>query len=146
MKIQDKGLSGKEYKNMDRIELITMSPLVLAYLGDTVFESHVREYLITKNINKKVNDLHKSAVKYVKAKAQATIIHELEAELTEDELRIYKRGRNQKSNTTPKNADVIDYKHATGFEALIGYLYLGKEQERLEYIIGKGIQIVEEHM
>ncbi len=131
---------------MNRTELITMSPLVLAYLGDTVFESHVREYLIRKNINKKVNDLHKTAIKYVKAKAQATIIHELEPELTEEELRIYKRGRNQKSNTSPKNADIIDYKNATGFEALIGYLYLDKNYERLEYIINKGITIVEENM
>ena len=113
---------------MNRTELITMSPLVLAYLGDTVFESHIREYLITKNINKKVNDLHKSAVKYVNAKAQATIIHNIEDQLTEDELRIYKRGRNQKSHTSPKNADIIDYKHATGFEALIGYLYLDKNK------------------
>ena len=86
---------------MNRTELITMSPLVLAYIGDTVFETYVREYLITKNINKKVNDLHKSAIKYVKAKAQATIIHELEEELTEEEMRIYKRGRNQKSHTSP---------------------------------------------
>ncbi len=132
--------------DMNRTELITMSPLVLAYLGDTVFESHVREHLIRQNINRKVNDLHKTAIKYVKAKAQATIIHTLESELTEEELRIYKRGRNQKSNTTPKNADIIDYKNATGFEALIGYLYLSKDQERLEYIINKGIKIVEENM
>ena len=122
---------------MNRTELITMSPLVLAYLGDTVFESHIREYLITKNINKKVNDLHKSAVKYV---------HNIEDQLTEDELRIYKRGRNQKSHTSPKNADIIDYKHATGFEALIGYLYLDKNYERLEYIISEGIKIIEANM
>ena len=106
----------EESINMNRTELITMSPLVLAYLGDTVFESHIREYLITKNINKKVNDLHKSAVKYVNAKAQATIIHN------------------------------IDYKHATGFEALIGYLYLDKNYKRLEYIISEGIKIVEANM
>ena len=74
----------EESINMNRTELITMSPLVLAYLGDTVFESHIREYLITKNINKKVNDLHKSAVKYVNAKAQATIIHNIEDQLTEE--------------------------------------------------------------
>ena len=123
---------------MNRTELITMSPLVL--------ESHIREYLITKNINKKVNDLHKSAVKYVNAKAQATIIHNIEDQLTEDELRIYKRGRNQKSHTSPKNADIIDYKHATGFEALIGYLYLDKNYERLEYIISEGIKIIEANM
>jgi len=131
---------------MNRSELITISPLVLAYLGDTVYESYVREYLIRKNINKKVNDLHKSAIKYVNAKAQATVIHAIEEELTEDEERIYKRGRNQKSHTSPKNADIIDYKHATGFEALIGYLYLSEEHERLKYIIYKGIEIIENNM
>lgn len=128
---------------MDENKLITMSPLVLAYLGDTVYESYTREYLITKNINKKVNDLHKTAIKYVKAKAQATIIHELENELTEEETRIYKRGRNQKSHTKAKNADIVDYKCATGFESLIGYLYLSKDIERLEYIVYKGIEIIE---
>ncbi|MBO3445442.1 MULTISPECIES: Mini-ribonuclease 3 [Clostridia] len=131
---------------MNRTELITMSPLVLAYIGDTIYESYIREYLIRQNINKKVNDLHKSAVKYVKAKAQATIMHEIEEELTEEELRIYKRGRNQKSHTSPKNADIIDYKHATGFEALVGYLHLGDEKERLDYIISKGIKIIEDNM
>ena len=128
---------------MDKSELITISPLVLAYLGDTVYESYIREYLIKKNINKKVNDLHKSAIKYVNAKAQATVIHAIEDELTEDEERIYKRGRNQKSHTSPKNADIIDYKHATGFEALIGYLHLNNEIDRLNYIISKGIDIIE---
>ena len=131
---------------MDNVNLATVSPLVLAYLGDTVYESYIREYLITQNVNKKVNDLHKTAIKYVKAKAQATIIHELEEQLTEEEHRVYKRGRNQKSHTSAKNADIIDYKHATGFEALIGYLYLDKNYERLEYIISKGIKIVEVNM
>ena len=112
---------------MEKTELVTMSPLVLAYLGDTVYETYIREYLIRQNTQRKVNDLHKLAIKYVKAKAQATIIHEIEIELTEEESKIYKRGRNQKSNTSPKNADIIDYKHATGFEALVGYLYLNNE-------------------
>ncbi|AYD23398.1 Mini-ribonuclease 3 [Clostridioides difficile] len=123
-----------------------MSPLVLAYLGDTVYETYIREYLIRQNTQRKVNDLHKLAIKYVKAKAQATIIHEIEIELTEEESKIYKRGRNQKSNTSPKNADIIDYKHATGFEALVGYLYLNNEIERLQYIINKGIKIIERDM
>ncbi|HHP5298358.1 TPA: Mini-ribonuclease 3, partial [Clostridioides difficile] len=123
---------------MEKTELVTMSPLVLAYLGDTVYETYIREYLIRQNTQRKVNDLHKLAIKYVKAKAQATIIHEIEIELTEEESKIYKRGRNQKSNTSPKNADIIDYKHATGFEALVGYLYLNNEIERLQYIINKG--------
>lgn len=129
---------------MEKTELVTMSPLVLAYLGDTVYETYIREYLIRQNTQRKVNDLHKLAIKYVKAKAQATIIHEIE--LTEEESKIYKRGRNQKSNTSPKNADIIDYKHATGFEALVGYLYLNNEIERLQYIINKGIKIIERDM
>lgn len=131
---------------MEKTELVTMSPLVLAYLGDTVYETYIREHLIRQNTQRKVNDLHKLAIKYVKAKAQANIIHEIEAELTEEESKIYKRGRNQKSNTSPKNADIIDYKHATGFEALVGYLYLNNEIERLQYIINKGIKIIERDM
>ncbi|WP_300278685.1 Mini-ribonuclease 3 [Peptacetobacter sp.] len=131
---------------MDRMELITMSPLVLAYLGDTVYESYIREYLITKNPNNKVNALHKTAIKYVNAKSQSKVIHRIEAELNEDEQRIFKRGRNQKSNTAPKNMDIVDYKHATGFEALIGYLYLDKQIDRLEEIVKKGIEIIEEDM
>ncbi|HHN8471729.1 TPA: Mini-ribonuclease 3 [Clostridioides difficile] len=131
---------------MEKTELVTMSPLVLAYLGDTVYETYIREHLIRQNTQKKVNDLHKLAIKYVKAKAQATIIHEIEIELTEEESKIYKRGRNQKSNTSPKNADIIDYKHATGFEALVGYLCLNNEIERLQYIINKGIKIIERDM
>ena len=131
---------------MEKTELVTMSPLVLAYLGDTVYETYIREYLIRQNTQRKVNDLHKLAIKYVKAKAQATIIHEIEIELTEEESKIYKRGRNQKSNTSPKNADIIDYKHATGFEALVGYLYLNNEIERLQYIFNKGIKIIERDM
>ena len=136
----------EESIKLDKIKLITMSPLVLAYLGDTVYESYIREHLIRQNINRKVNNLHKLAIQYSKAKAQATIIHELEDELTEEEMKIFKRGRNQKSHTAPKNADIIDYKYATGFEALIGYLYLSEDKERLEYIVKKGIEIIERDM
>ena len=132
----------EESIKMDKIKLITMSPLVLAYLGDTVYESYIREHLIRQNINRKVNNLHKLAKQYSKEKAQATIIHELEDELTEEEMKIFKRGRNQKSHTAPKNADIIDYKYATGFEALIGYLYLIEDKERLEYIVKQGIEIM----
>jgi len=136
----------EESIKMDKIKLITMSPLVLAYLGDTVYESYIREHLIRQNMNRKVNNLHKLAIQYSKAKAQATIIHEIENELTEEEMKIFKRGRNQKSHTAPKNADIIDYKYATGFEALIGYLYLSEDKERLEYIVKKGIEIIERDM
>ena len=136
----------EESIKMDKIKLITMSPLVLAYLGDTVYESYIREHLIRQNMNRKVNNLHKLAIQYSRAKAQATIIHEIEDELTEEEMKIFKRGRNQKSHTAPKNADIIDYKYATGFEALIGYLYLSEDKERLEYIVKKGIEIIERDM
>ena len=131
---------------IDKTQIVTMSPLVLAYLGDTVYESYIREYLIRGNCNKKVNDLHKAAIKYSNAKAQASIIHNMMEEFSEEEMRIYKRGRNQKSHTSPKNADIIDYKCATGFEALVGYLYLNEEKERLEYVIYKGISIIESNM
>ena len=131
---------------MENINLATVSPLVLAYLGDTVYESRIREYLINKNVNKKVNDLHKTAIKYVKAKAQANVIITIEDSLTEEEHRIYKKGRNQKSHTTPKNADIIDYKNATGFEALIGYLHMKKDYDRVEEIIKRAIEITEERM
>ncbi|MGF7058348.1 Mini-ribonuclease 3 [Brassicibacter mesophilus] len=107
-----------------------LSSLQLAYVGDAVYELFVRTYLIgTKNIS--VNGMHKEAVQYVKAKAQADIIHSLEERLTEEEWSIVKRGRNAKSGTVPKNASLQDYRYATGFEALIGFLYLTEKHERI---------------
>ena len=131
------------YANITREELERISPLTLAYLGDTVYESFIREYLIRKNIFLKINDLHKQAIKYVNAKAQSKAIKSLEEILTEEEIRVFKRGRNHKKNTSAKNASVVDYRHATGFEALIGFLYLKNEDERLEYIVKKSIEIIE---
>ena len=110
------------------MNVLEVNSLALAYLGDSIYESYIREYLIRGNCNKKVNDLHKAAIKYSNAKAQASIIHNMMEEFSEEEMRIYKRGRNQKSHTSPKNADIIDYKCATGFEALVGYLYLSEEK------------------
>ncbi|OPJ54916.1 Mini-ribonuclease 3 [Alkalithermobacter paradoxus] len=121
-------------------------PLVLAYMGDCIYELYVREYLINKYQNIKVNDLHKKAINFVKAKSQAMAIINIESELTEKEKSIVKRARNQKSNTVPKNADIIDYKYATAFEALIGYLHLNKENERMEHIINKAIEIIDNGM
>lgn len=132
-----------KYANITREELARISPLTLAYLGDTVYESFIREYLIRKNIFLKINDLHKKAIKYVNAKAQSKAIKGLEEILTEEEMNVFKRGRNHKKNTSAKNASVVDYRHATGFEALIGFLYLNGEDERLEYIVEKSIEIIE---
>ncbi|EOD00078.1 Mini-ribonuclease 3 [Caldisalinibacter kiritimatiensis] len=107
-----------------------MSPLHLAYIGDAVYEVLVRTYLVN-NKETSVNQLHREAVKYVKAESQADIVHYLEEYLNEEEWSIVKRGRNAKSGSVPKNANLIDYKYATGFEALIGFLYLTGRYEKL---------------
>ena len=113
-------------------DIVMLSPLQLAYIGDAVYELLVRTYLLQKKLP--VNKLHKATTGYVKAKAQANIVHTLEEALSEEEQAIVKKGRNAKSHTAPKNANIIDYKYATGFEALIGYLYLQKRDERITEI------------
>ncbi|MBO5178896.1 MAG: Mini-ribonuclease 3 [Clostridia bacterium] len=116
-----------------------MSPLVWAYMGDAVYEKYIREYVIKQGLCKN-GLLHKKSIKYVSAKNQAEILKGLEAELTEDELDIVRRGRNSNPHSHAKNADIIDYKYATGFEALIGYLYLIEENKRLSEILQKCIE------
>lgn len=111
------------------------SPLVLAYIGDAVYEVFTREKLLGINPNLPAHKLHKENVKYVRAKAQSNAMAAIEPILAEDELAIYKRGRNAKSGTVPKNADLVEYRRATGFEALIGYLHLGKNEDRLKEIM-----------
>ena len=115
----------------------------LAYLGDSVYEVHIREHLINNGIYK-VDRLHKSATKYVSAKAQSMIIKKLiETDfLTDEESGVYKRGRNRHTNTLPKNTSPMTYKEATGFEALIGYLYMLRKNDRVIEIINEAIKIV----
>jgi len=110
------------------------SPLTLAYIGDSVYEVYVRAYLL-RNGNLPTNRLHKESIKFVSAEAQSGFMEKLEPLLTEEEEAIYKRGRNAKSYTVPKHAQLIDYKRATGFETLIGYLYLSKNRERIDEIM-----------
>lgn len=110
------------------------SPLVLAYVGDAVYEAYVRTHLV-KGGNIPVHRLHRMSTRLVSAKAQSDIVEALLAALDEEEIRIYKRGRNAKAATTPKNADLNDYRRATGFEALVGYLYLAGRFGRLEEIL-----------
>ena len=111
-----------------------ISPLTLAFVGDAVYETYIRTR-IAKDVNMQVAKLHKIAVKYVSAVAQSRIVRSIENEFTEEEINVYKRGRNAHSHTSAKNADIIDYRHATGFEALIGYLYLKKDSQRLDEIL-----------
>ena len=119
-----------------------LSPLSLAYIGDAVYELYVRTHIM-KNENLPVNKLHKTATGYVKAKAQSDIVHYLESMLTENELAVYKRGRNAHSHTSAKNAHIVDYRHATGFEALIGYLYLSKNDERLDFLLCESVKFID---
>ncbi len=111
------------------------SPLALAYIGDGVYELFVRTRIIEEHENLPPASLHRHAVKYVKAEAQARSINAIIGILTDEETSVYKRGRNAKSNTMPKNASVADYRKATGFEALIGFLYLSGETERLSELM-----------
>jgi len=108
--------------------------LVLAYIGDAVFELFVRQYLINQGMVK-VDKLHHHATSLVKAVAQADFLHQLEGMLTEEEKNIVKRGRNAKGTHVPKNVGVIEYRLSTGFEALIGYLFLSEDEVRLQEII-----------
>lgn len=111
------------------------SPLALAYIGDGVYELYVRSRVIEENPNMPAHKLHKESVKFVKAHSQSNSIHAIIDMLLEDEVAVFKRGRNAKSPTVPKNADLTDYRHATGFEALIGYLYLSEKTERLNELM-----------
>ncbi|MDD3122796.1 MAG: ribonuclease III domain-containing protein [Acholeplasmataceae bacterium] len=120
------------------------SGLTLAYLGDAYYELQIRTYLMSKGYTK-VNDLHKLAIMYTSALGQSKSVQYLvNSFLTEDEISVYKRGRNATSTHKPKNADLDTYRQATGFEALIGFLLLENQFERLEQIILKSIAIIEE--
>lgn len=111
------------------------SPLVLAYIGDSVYEVYVRTRMIEENPDMPAHKLHLQTVKYVKAHAQSNSIHAMMSMLNEEEEAVFKRGRNAKSPTSAKNASLIDYRHATGFEALIGYTYLSDNTERLSELM-----------
>lgn len=128
---------------MDINEAKLLNGLALAYMGDAVFEVAIRDYLLGTG-KTKPNQLHQTATRYVSAKAQAAMIAEmLEVDLlTEEEISYYKRGRNSKINTKAKNTDIQTYLHSTGFEALMGFLYLTKQQERLDTLIEWCIEFV----
>jgi ribonuclease-3 family protein len=116
------------------------NPLVLAYIGDAVYEMFVRTLLASSG-SMQVAKLHKKAINYVKAKSQAEILAAIEEMLTPDEQDIVRRGRNTKSATVPKNADIGDYRYATGLEALVGYLYLTGSIDRLMEILDRIVEI-----
>lgn len=132
----------KQHLPIEEIDARTYSPLSLAYIGDAVYDVIIRTMVISKG-NMSVNKYHKMTTEYVKAEAQAKLAHAIEPDLTEEELSVYKRGRNAKSVSTAKNASVIDYRTATGFEALMGYLYLNDQDTRIIDLLAMGLERVQ---
>ena len=118
------------------MNVLEINVLVLAYLGDTIYENYVRKHLIKKEIGN-VNDLQKEAIKYVSAIAQAKYLTMMidNGILTDTELDVVKRARNYKTTSHPKSCDIVTYKHATGLEALIGFLDLSDNKERIDEIM-----------
>lgn len=130
------GLEEQDYR--------TFNSLTLAYIGDCVFDLVIRTVVIYHS-KKAVNDLHKKATKFVKAESQALMIQGILEEdiLTEEEKNVYKRGRNTKSHTSAKNASIASYRRATGFEALVGYLYVTDQMDRILELTHIGLKYVE---
>ncbi|MCI8312100.1 MAG: ribonuclease III [Lachnospiraceae bacterium] len=129
----------KEQFALSEIDIRTYSPLVLAYIGDGIYELMVRTVLVGQG-NRQASTLHKKASSYVKASTQSAMILAVQEELTEEEHQVYKRGRNAKTVTMAKHASMHDYRHATGFEALMGYLYLTNQSKRMIDLIKMGME------
>ena len=129
----------KEAMKLKEVEAREYSPLALAYLGDAVYELAIRTFIMNHG-NTQVNKMHKKTAGLVKAEAQANFYKFLEEELTEEEKAVYRRGRNAKSVTMAKHATMKDYRMATGFEALMGYLYLTEQMERMAELLGHGLK------
>ncbi len=136
MKRLDRYLKGFESFNLP-VQPGDLSPLVLAYIGDACFELYIRSRVVAENPKLPPQKLHRLTVGYVSASSQSDIIHGIWEHLNENERTAVKKGRNAKSGTSPKNADVVQYRYATGFETLVGYLFLAGEAERLLYILDK---------
>lgn len=131
----------KEQFGIKDVDIRTYSPLTLAYIGDGIFDIVIRSVVVGKG-NTKASQLHKHTSSIVKAHTQAVMIEALEPHLTKEEADIYRRGRNAKSPTMAKNATMADYRKATGFEALMGYLYLSDDFERVVELTKLGVQLI----
>jgi ribonuclease-3 family protein len=132
----------QELFRMQEVDIKEYSPLALAYIGDAVYELIIRSLVLNEG-NRQVQKMHKRTSSMVQASAQARIITALNDRLTEEEHAVYKRGRNAKSMSPAKNQSVSDYHKATGFEALMGYLYLKKEWKRMLELIKAGLDALE---
>ena len=127
-----------EIFQMQEVDIQSYSPLALAYIGDSIYDLIIKSLVLNEG-NKQVNKLHKETSAYVQASAQSLMMRTLQELLTEEEHAIYKRGRNAKSVSPAKNQSLTDYRRATGFEALMGYLYLKKEWKRMLDLVKIGL-------
>lgn len=137
----EKGISTfiRESFEIEKKDLNSYSPLTLAYIGDAIFDLVIRTAIVA-NGNDKANNLHKSASTIVNAVSQSEMIENILPYLNEEEETVYRRGRNAKSHTAAKNASISDYRRATGFEALIGYLYLKDDLDRIMELVKVGLK------
>lgn len=133
----------RESLRLPEVDVKTYSPLVLAYIGDCVFDLVIKSMVISGG-NKQVHKLHEETSLYVQASAQSKMMRAMQPCLTEEEHAVYRRGRNAKSISPAKNQSITDYRRATGFEALIGFLYLQKEYERLLELVKIGLKNLRE--
>lgn len=127
-----------EFNSLDDKTAKTMNPQVLAFVGDAVYSLYIRQWIVLTD-NSKVKDLHSHVTNFVKASGQSNFIEKLLPLFNEDEMSVFKRGRNYKTISTAKNASIIDYKRATGLEAVFGYLYLSGKKERLNEMLSMSV-------
>ena len=132
----------QEVFQMQEVDIQTYSPLTLAYIGDSIYDLIIKSIVINQG-NKQVNKLHREVSSLVQASTQSRMMRVMQEHLTEEEHAIYKRGRNAKSVSPAKNQSVTDYRRATGFEALLGYLYLQKQWKRLLDLVKIGLDSLE---
>lgn len=128
---------------VEKADIRTYAPLSLAYIGDAVYDLWIRTYLVADGKNDP-DKLHRKATKYVSAVAQSAILKAINDDLSENEQRVVKRGRNAKPHSTAKNATIADYLNATGLECLIGYLYLSGSTDRISELIKRGIEMIDD--
>lgn len=124
-----------------KIDLQNVSMQTLAFIGDSVYNVYIRTYLASRS-NMQTGKLHRESIKYVSAKGQSKTVDRIYDTLSEEEIQVYKRGRNTNIHTVSKNVDVIEYKKSTGFEALIGYIYIKGDIKRLEEIVNLSIECI----
>jgi len=132
----------KEFE-VEKVDIRTYSPLSLAYIGDAVYDLVIRSYVVSKG-NSQNGKMHKRTVKYVSAVSQAKIVDRIMDILSDEEKSVYRRGKNAQPHSMAKNASQKEYLKATGFEALIGYLFLKEDEDRVFELIKTGIKIIEE--